>query len=1123
MTWLQLLRPAAVCSFLLLSATALLPAARAAGVDPPIRFHVDPDAAPGGDGTTWATAFDSLDAALDATPFPPYTGARVEIWMTAGTYTPTVRADPADPLSVRFKVPNKVSLYGGFAGTEVSLAERTGKAGDTILTADVNGDDGPDFTNRSDNARVLVINTHLLIQPLVLDTLVFEGVAASPSASNEAAAGVRITASSSVDVLHCRFRESEPGTNGMLVDLTSRNTVFTDCAVEDNLVQGVGIAVQANTFDTTSSDVTGCTFQRNTSAAISGNPCLLRIISIQTVALDDVTFTDNTMLSFSSNFVRIVLAGDLTMNACTASGNEVAGTAFDVTGASASNTLVTNCHVTNNTLDGSGFHLDGSDVITVDQCSVTNNIMPSRFAFHIDSDVEAMVTNCTADDNLGMAYKGGGKNHTVENCSFQRNTATLVSTIVSSAPGSSTDSVTFRNCIIADNDISSIGEASTMWAETATTNIENCEFLRNTADYGGALSVGGSGGSDVIVDGCTMRDNIARMDSGAIYLFYSSDTTGTLTVRNTVIENNMSLVANGGFGQYESEGPFEPASQNASNSFIGCSFIGNHAVSGAGAVNMVNGTLTDCLFFDNSTDIGVGAVHVATSSTRAVHIDRCRFLQNSGASSGALRIASLPIVTRTIWNSVFTGNVATVGTGALHSTSSQLDVSNCTFLANESSTNRSAVEFSEYYETPSSVAVLRNSILRQNIAGGMNTEATQLGFVVPPTTISVHHSCIEGLSVFAGPTNIDLDPLFIDPLGTDGLLGTIDDNLMPGPDSPVINAGEFYTGYAADAIDAIGQQRNLLCRTDMGAIEAETSNQPILDQNENGIDDYCELAFGFANDCNLNAVPDTIEIDQGVALDCNGNNVPDACEVFADPFNDCNNNGIPDECDLLDPNDGDCNLNGIPDSCDTSGTQVYTTGVIAPFNPGAAITIPAIPRASLPTGDVEIEFQTIAGLANPLAAYFVYLNGTNIGSVFGGTEHDCPETPDVDSLSIPMQLFIDLTASGSIELFVNPNLSVNNPCPDNTMLAVVIVHDRVPLLNDDNGNLVFDECEEPLPCPTDCQPMGGNGAVNIDDIIAVINTFGTTDLTCDVAPVGGNGIINIDDLVVVINSFGDCQ
>ncbi|MEM7228577.1 MAG: hypothetical protein AAF432_07155 [Planctomycetota bacterium] len=70
------------------------------------------------------------------------------------------------------------------------------------------------------------------------------------------------------------------------------------------------------------------------------------------------------------------------------------------------------------------------------------------------------------------------------------------------------------------------------------------------------------------------------------------------------------------------------------------------------------------------------------------------------------------------------------------------------------------------------------------------------------------------------------------------------------------------------------------------------------------------------------------------------------------------------------------------------------------------------------------------------------------------------------------------------------------------------------------------------PCAADCAPDNGdgsfgNGLVNIDDLLAVINAFGQTDGRCDLAPDNGdgtfgNGIVNIDDVLGVINAFGDC-
>jgi len=76
----------------------------------------------------------------------------------------------------------------------------------------------------------------------------------------------------------------------------------------------------------------------------------------------------------------------------------------------------------------------------------------------------------------------------------------------------------------------------------------------------------------------------------------------------------------------------------------------------------------------------------------------------------------------------------------------------------------------------------------------------------------------------------------------------------------------------------------------------------------------------------------------------------------------------------------------------------------------------------------------------------------------------------------------------------------------------------------DVDNIVIIEGDS---CPTDCAPTGGNGIVNIDDLLAIVNAFGGSGPACDVAPDNGdgtfgNGIVNIDDLLAVVNAFGDC-
>jgi hypothetical protein len=69
-------------------------------------------------------------------------------------------------------------------------------------------------------------------------------------------------------------------------------------------------------------------------------------------------------------------------------------------------------------------------------------------------------------------------------------------------------------------------------------------------------------------------------------------------------------------------------------------------------------------------------------------------------------------------------------------------------------------------------------------------------------------------------------------------------------------------------------------------------------------------------------------------------------------------------------------------------------------------------------------------------------------------------------------------------------------------------------------------CPNRSSCPTDCTPPGGNGIVNIDDLLETVNAFGSAG-PCDCAPANpdgsfGNGLVNIDDLLMVINTFGPC-
>ena len=112
-------------------------------------LYVDQDAGGGAnDGTSWTDAFVDLQTALLVAD----TGD--EIWVAKGTYHPTADADR----TVSFDLKAGVDLYGGFAGTETTLEQRDWTTNATLLSGDLNGDDGSDGDNSENSYRVVTAN-----------------------------------------------------------------------------------------------------------------------------------------------------------------------------------------------------------------------------------------------------------------------------------------------------------------------------------------------------------------------------------------------------------------------------------------------------------------------------------------------------------------------------------------------------------------------------------------------------------------------------------------------------------------------------------------------------------------------------------------------------------------------------------------------------------------------------------------------------------------------------------------------------------------------------------------------------------------------------------------------------
>ena len=249
-----------------------------------------------------------------------------------------------------------------------------------------------------------------------------------------------------------------------------------------------------------------------------------------------------------------------------------------------------------------------------------------------------------------------------------------------------------------------------------------------------------------------------------------------------------------------------------------------------------------------------------------------------------------------------------------------------------------------------------------------------------------------------------------------------------------------------------------------------------------------------ATDCNGNGVRDSLDIATGFSTDCNGNGVPDSCEE------DCNHNGIADLCDLASGFSLDANGNYRPDECDPPN-DLCSNAITVPNGSTSYSNIGAMTDGTNVCSEIgsDIWFKYTATCTNTLTISLCSSNFDTIISVYNGTA--CPAksvvTCDDDSCGI---------AGGSTVSFFTS--------------AGQVYKIQIGGYEDAQGSGVM-QITCGLPCPGD---VTGNGVVNVDDLLGIINHWGPCPPPCpyDIAPAGGNGTVNVDDLLSVINHWGPC-
>lgn len=201
------------------------------------RVYVDADAPPAGDGSSWSTAFSDLQEAIafatDASE--GCLEGRVELWVAEGVYRP---APPDGGRTLSFAVETPLVLLGGFAGTERLAGQRDPVAHPTVLSGDLNGDDGPGFANNDENSyRVLRLAGQG--EPVIVDGFRITGGNANGTSDN----GAGIFGSGPAMIRNCVVTKNQADEDGAGMDLAvaDGDQIWVDnCTISGNRAGGDG-------------------------------------------------------------------------------------------------------------------------------------------------------------------------------------------------------------------------------------------------------------------------------------------------------------------------------------------------------------------------------------------------------------------------------------------------------------------------------------------------------------------------------------------------------------------------------------------------------------------------------------------------------------------------------------------------------------------------------------------------------------------------------------------------------------------------------------------------------------------------------------------------------------------
>ncbi len=419
------------------------------------------------------------------------------------------------------------------------------------------------------------------------------------------------------------------------------------------------------------------------------------------------------------------------------------------------------------------------------------------------------------DDSTDPSTKEGNSHHVVT-CSGQNNMAVLEGVTITGGYSNIKGDYGGHGSVF--------GAGGGLYCQSACSpQLIDCIFTDNYAQIGGAVSLPRDYGS---IDEDALDEHSWKPIFVRCIFTDNSDVAVFCGIRwrpefiSCLFENNSAEYSGGAIS----------SRAISTIKFSDCVFHRNSAGRSGGAIDTSRYTGTEmqffgCIFEDNNSGSDGGVIY--SWHRLKLNFDNCVFRGNSaGGRGGAI---DLPLRSQVrIVNCLFVANTADDSGGAIScpdsingSGDSLLNLVNCTFYGNSSPTFYKPLINSTKNPDGSrkrwSGSVITNCIFYNSISIGTSELPVtfEFGWEEPLVITSIYEKEPDQDGIIP-PTP---DPLFVDPYGADGILGTEDDDFRLLPGSPAIDSGTNETFYPLPPMDLDGNPRILNDIVDLGAYE----------------------------------------------------------------------------------------------------------------------------------------------------------------------------------------------------------------------------------------------------------------------------------------------------------------